>query len=189
MSCSPSERLMPRRAPSKVRADLRTREVAKRHCLVRKTSQLLGLSPHGRAVLAGLECTRLWPGAAEEALRYWTAYIRDPYARRWDRADSCHVWECCPDIDQVHGILRIVMCNLPKPDARRLRATLKALGDNPSRPVITLSPRHLSGDRSWFKNRRSGWLDRQAADCKHEGGNGCSAPVPSSLPPVSAGKP
>lgn len=96
----------------------------------RKSSQFLGLSPRGRAVLASLECSRLWPGAAEEALRYWTAYVRDPYAGRWDRADSCHEWECCPDIDQVRDIIRTVMFSLPKPDVRRLRAALQALGED-----------------------------------------------------------
>lgn len=94
-----------------------------------KVSQLPGLSPRGRAALASLECTRLWPGAAEQAFRYWRIYMRDPYARQWDRADACGIWECCPDIDRVHEILRTVVHNLPPKDARRLRVTLAALGD------------------------------------------------------------
>lgn len=83
-------------------------------------------------MLARLECEdpRLWPGAAQEAFSYWLDYLRDPYAWRWERPDSCHIWECCPDIDEARDILRTVLHNLPRPDARRLRARLAALGDD-----------------------------------------------------------
>ena len=87
-------------------------------------SQLPGVSPRGRAVLADLEHTRLWPRSAEQALRYWRAYLHDPYSRRWDRPDSCGDWHCCPDIEEVRTVLRIVMHNLPPRDARRLRSAL-----------------------------------------------------------------
>jgi hypothetical protein len=96
-----------------------------------KVSQLPGLSPRGRAVLAGLEHTRLWPQQAEQALRYWRAYLRDPYARRWDRPDSCGDWHCCPEIGEVRAVLRIVAHNLPARDARRFRSLLTALGGDP----------------------------------------------------------
>jgi hypothetical protein len=96
-----------------------------------KVSQLPGLSPRGRAVLASLESSRLWPKAAEQALRYWRAYQRDPYARRWDRPDSCGDWHCCPDIDELRTILRIVLHNLPPRDARRLRSALAGCGGGP----------------------------------------------------------
>jgi hypothetical protein len=96
-----------------------------------KVSQLPGLSPRGRAVLASLEHARLWPGAAEQALQYWRTYLRDPYARLWDRPDSCGDWHCCPDINEVRTILRIVAHNLPPRDARRFRSVLAALGGDP----------------------------------------------------------
>ena len=96
-----------------------------------KISQLPGLSPRGRAVLAGLERARLWPRSAEQALQYWRAYLRDPYARRWDRPDSCGEWYCCPDIGEVRAVLRIVLHNLPPRDARRFRCVLASLGGDP----------------------------------------------------------
>jgi hypothetical protein len=96
-----------------------------------RVSQLPGLSPRGRAVLAGLEHTRLWPRQAEQALLYWRGYLRDPYAPRWDRPDSCGQWHCCPDIDEVRAVLRVVAHNLPPRDARRFRAVLTAHGEDP----------------------------------------------------------
>lgn len=110
---------MPRRPPAQVRVGMQARQAAIRDGTDR-VSQFPGLSPRGRAVLAGLESTRLWPRAAEQALRHWQSYQRDPYARQWDRPDSCGDWHCCPDIDEVTTILRIVVHNLPPRDARRL---------------------------------------------------------------------
>jgi len=129
-ACSLHERDMPRKRPAKVRADMLAREAAARGC-ADKVSQLPGLSPRGHAVLASLECTRLSPGQAEQALRYWRDYQRDPYARRWDRPDSCGEWYCCPEIDEVRAILRIVVHNLPPRDARRFHSVLAAAGDQP----------------------------------------------------------
>lgn len=82
-------------------------------------------------MLADLEHTRLWPRQAEQALRYWRAYLRNPYARRWDRPDSCGDWHCCPDIHEVRAVLRTVVHHLPPRDARRFRAILAAFGDPP----------------------------------------------------------
>ena len=121
---------MPRRPPAQVRAGIQARQAAARGGTDR-ASQLPGLSPRGHAVLTDLEYTRLWPQAAEQALRYWQSYQRDPYARRWDRPDSCGDWHCCPDIDEVRTILRIVVHNLPPRDARRLRSALAARGGDP----------------------------------------------------------
>jgi len=94
-------------------------------------SQLPGLSPRGRAVLAGLESTRLLPGQVQEALWYWRVYLRDPRARRWDRPDCCGEWHCCPDIGEVCMVLRVVVHHLPRRDARRFRSALGALGGDP----------------------------------------------------------
>lgn len=104
------------------------KNMAKSHVATWQASRLPGLSPRGRAVLARLECTRLWPGAAGEALQYWSAYVRDPYARQWDRPDSCGLWECCPDIEQVREVLGVVLRNLPLRDARRLRGAMETSG-------------------------------------------------------------
>lgn len=76
-------------------------------------SDLPGLSPRGRAVLARLEVTRLWPGQAGEALQYWREYCRTPDARRWNRPDSCGEWACCPDIGEARSVLKTVVHNLP----------------------------------------------------------------------------
>jgi hypothetical protein len=103
-----------------------------------RVSELPGLSPRGRAVLARLEVTRLWPGKAEQALRYWREYQRAPHARRWDRPDSCGEWECCPDIDEVRAVLTTVVHNLPKPDARRLRSVIAASGEDPFESLTLL---------------------------------------------------
>jgi hypothetical protein len=108
-----------------VRADMRARQG------IGKVSQLPGLSPRGRAVLADLEQTRLSPRQAEQALRYWRAYLRNPHAWRWDRPDSCGDWNCCPDIDEVRAVLSTVAHHLPRRDARRFRAVLAAVGDPP----------------------------------------------------------
>jgi hypothetical protein len=129
-ACLLHERDVPRRPPAKVRADMQARQAATRGA-AGKASQLPGLSPRGRTVLASLEHTRLWPGQAEQALRYWRVYQRDPYARRWGRPDSCGEWHCCPDIDEVRVILKIVVHNLPPRDARRFRSVLATAGDQP----------------------------------------------------------
>jgi hypothetical protein len=81
--------------------------------------------------LARLEVTRLWPQAAEQAVGYWRDYQRDPYNRRWDRPDACGQWFCCPDIEEVRMVLRIVAHNLPPRDARRFQSELAALGGGP----------------------------------------------------------
>jgi hypothetical protein len=78
---------MPRRRPAQLRADacrrllrIRSREYPG----TIQISNLPGLSPHGRMALAGLERTRLWPGAAEEAWRIWEGFVRSPYHRIYD---------------------------------------------------------------------------------------------------------
>jgi hypothetical protein len=96
-----------------------------------RVSQFPGLSPRGRAVLAYLEHTRMWPRQAEQALRYWQLYLRDPCHGRWDRPDSCGEWYCCPDLGEVRRVLEIVAHNLPPRDARRFRSMLAAIGDDP----------------------------------------------------------
>jgi hypothetical protein len=96
-----------------------------------RVSQLPRLSPRGRAVLARIELTRLWPRAAEQALGYWRDYQRDPDSQRWDRPDDCGQWFCCPDIDEIRMVLGIVEHNLPARDARLFRAELTAAGGDP----------------------------------------------------------
>ena len=93
-------------------------------------SQFAGLSPYGRVVLARLERTRLWPGQAEEALRFWKLFVSDPYHRLWDpEYEGCRCWGCCTDLDEVRTVLEIVAHNLPKRDARRFRQVLGAVDE------------------------------------------------------------
>jgi hypothetical protein len=125
--CRLPRRKMPRRSRTELHVDTRARQALGRRDSDR-VSELPGLSPRGRAGLARLEVTRLWPGQAEEALRYWREYRRNPNSQRWDRPDSCGQWGCCPDIDEVRTVLRTVVHNLPPDDARRLRSVLVALG-------------------------------------------------------------
>jgi hypothetical protein len=58
-------------------------------CVVRPgggalTSNLPGLSPHGRLVIARLENTRLQPGQVLETIRHWERLVRDPAHRLYD---------------------------------------------------------------------------------------------------------
>ncbi len=126
--CSRLERIVPRRRPAQVRADLRALSVRHGATGQRRVSQLPGLSPRGRAILAFLEHDRLWPGQAEDALRLWRAYVRDPYHQRWDRPNDCGQWPCCPDIQEVQTVLELVAHCLPPRDARRFRRVLEAAG-------------------------------------------------------------
>jgi hypothetical protein len=120
-----------------------------------RISQLPGLSSRGRSVLARLEVTRLWQGQAEQALRYWREYQRDPYHSRWDRPDSCGEWACCPDIDEVRAVLRTVVRSLPTRDARRLRAAIAAFGEDAleSLTLLFLSTTQSSHESGWSRLR------------------------------------
>ncbi|WP_433790617.1 hypothetical protein [Actinoplanes sp. CA-252034] len=108
---------MGRRSPAGVRAAARRR-------LERPPADLPGLSPRGRAAIAHLERTRLWPGAAREALDAWTGFLRDPFHRLFDPASGCGVLACCPDPIELRRLLHIVAHALPRHDARRLRRRL-----------------------------------------------------------------
>jgi len=119
---------MPRRSRTEVQVDMHARR-ALGTTGPGRVSNSPGLSPRGRAELARLEVTRLWPGQAEEALEYWREYRRSPNAARWGRPDSRGEWACCPDIDEVRAVLRTVVHNLPTRDARRLRTAIAALGE------------------------------------------------------------
>jgi hypothetical protein len=128
-ACGLPEWTMPRKSRADVQADMRARR-ALGEVGSDRISQLPGLSSRGRSVLARLEVTRLWQGQAEQALRYWREYQRDPYHSRWDRPDSCGEWACCPDIDEVRAVLRTVVRSLPTREARRLRAAIAAFGED-----------------------------------------------------------
>ncbi|MEU4287001.1 hypothetical protein AB0E63_02165 [Kribbella sp. NPDC026596] len=104
-----------------------------------RISNLPGLSPHGRVVIARLENTRLQPGQVREAIDHWERFVRDPAHRLYDpRYEGCGIWECCPPVLEVRAILHVVEGNLPRRDARRLRARLDVLDEcwrhTPPRP-------------------------------------------------------
>jgi hypothetical protein len=95
-----------------------------------RTSDIAGLSPHGRVVLARLERKRFWPGKVETGLRLWEEHLRGPYRRLYDpHYEGCGVWECCTPIDELRELLAIVEHHLPRRDARRLRARLENLDE------------------------------------------------------------
>jgi len=116
---------MPRRRPGEVRADAHFRLRTTPTEIIR-VSNLPDLSPHGRTVVAYLEHTRLWPGAAAEALAIWQRFVRSPYHRIYDYRydEGCGIWECCPSLIEVRQILTIVVHNLPDRDAKRFRRHL-----------------------------------------------------------------
>lgn len=87
------------------------------------------LSARGRACLARLEHTRLWPGAAAEALDALARFVRDPVHRIWDPRSGCGVPQCCPDLIEVRRVLELVAHNLPSADARLFRARVAALDE------------------------------------------------------------
>lgn len=114
---------MARKPPSRVRAAA--------HC--RRTEpvpRIPGLSSRGHAAIAQLERTRLWPGAAREALDAWVLFLRDPYHRLFDPAHGCGILACCPDPIELRRILHIVTHALPRHDARELRRRLAELDDH-----------------------------------------------------------
>jgi hypothetical protein len=95
-----------------------------------RVSQIAGLSPHGRVVLARLERKRFWPGKVEAGLRLWEEHLRSPYRRLYDpRYEGCGIWECCTPIEELRELLAIVEHHLPKRDARRLRPRLARLDE------------------------------------------------------------
>jgi hypothetical protein len=90
---------------------------------------LPGLSPRGVAAIVHLERTRLWPGAAHEALQAWRVFLRDPYHRRFDPQYGCGELLCCPDPVELRSLLNTIAHALPPPDARAFRRHLAALDD------------------------------------------------------------
>jgi hypothetical protein len=88
-----------------------------------------GLSRRGRALLADLERTRLWPGAAAEALAALARFVHDPMHRLWDPSYGCGELLCCPDPAELRGILLAVAACLPARDARSVRRRVAVLDD------------------------------------------------------------
>ncbi|MFI7493074.1 hypothetical protein ACIBXA_32350 [Micromonospora echinaurantiaca] len=111
---------MARRSPAQVRATTHRR-------LTHPIAHLPGLSPRGRIAVADLERTRLWPGAAREALDAWIRLLRDPYHRLFDSPSGCGILACCPDPDDLRRVLHMVIHALPRHDARTLRRRLADL--------------------------------------------------------------
>ena len=113
---------MARRPPARVRAAAQRR-------LDQPVPSIPGLSPRGRAAIAHLERSRLWPGAGHEALDAWTLFLRDPYRRLFDPAYGCGVLACCPDPVELRRILHIVIHALPRRDAHALRRRVAELDE------------------------------------------------------------
>ncbi|GAA2305117.1 hypothetical protein GCM10010149_63580 [Nonomuraea roseoviolacea subsp. roseoviolacea] len=116
---------MARRSPARVRADA----LARSQTTGAPAEAIPGLSPRGRFAVARLERERYWPGAAAEALRAWSLFLRDPWHRLFDPAESCGVMLCCPDPAELREILHAVAHVLPRKDARALRRRVGELED------------------------------------------------------------
>ena len=82
---------------------------------------LPGLSPGGVAAMVRLERTRLWPGAAHEALAAWRLFLTDPYHALFEPDSRCGHLMCCPDPDHLRGLLDTIARALPPRDARPFR--------------------------------------------------------------------
>ncbi|GLW34934.1 hypothetical protein Areg01_78700 [Actinoplanes regularis] len=111
---------MARKSPAQVRA-------AAHHRPDHTIPTLPGLTARGRATIAQLERTRLWPGAAHQALSAWSRFLHDPAHRLFDPAHGCGIVECCPDPRELRRTLHVITRALPRPDARRLRQRLAEL--------------------------------------------------------------
>lgn len=95
-----------------------------------RVSNLPGLSPLGKTVIARLENTRLRPGQVQEAIQHWERFVRDPAHRLYDPSyEGCGYWECCPPWYEVRAMLTTTERQLPRRDARRLRAQLDRLDE------------------------------------------------------------
>lgn len=122
--CRPPEWAMPRRSPARVRADTH------RRCRTdERIPPLRGLSPRGRAGIARLERTRLWPGASAEALQAWKLFVHEPMHRLWDPHCGCGVPQCCPDPAELRRTLILVAHAIPPKDARIFRKQLAILDE------------------------------------------------------------
>ncbi|MFD0683921.1 hypothetical protein [Actinomadura fibrosa] len=78
-------------------------------------------------VVARLEHSRFWPGAAAEALTAWEWFLRDPYHRLFDPQTGCGIMRCCPDPVELRQIFEAVAHALPWRDAREFRRRLALL--------------------------------------------------------------
>ncbi|MFE6617015.1 hypothetical protein [Amycolatopsis sp. NPDC057786] len=105
---------MPRRAPARVRRELRLRHPA-------ESGE--GFSPALAAELARLERSRnyLGPGAIRTALRLWREFVANPYRRLRVDSEGCGVWECCGDPRQAREMLEGVLLALPARLAKEFR--------------------------------------------------------------------
>jgi hypothetical protein len=79
--------------------------------------------------IARLERTRLWPGAAAEALDSLTRFVGDPMHRLWIPESGCGVSLCCPETPRLRQILNAVLRVLPPVDARLLRQRIASVDD------------------------------------------------------------
>ncbi|WP_214325180.1 hypothetical protein [Nonomuraea sediminis] len=112
---------MPRSASAQVRADTLHRNPATGE----PVRLIPGLSPQGRAAVARLERTRLWPSAAADALQAWSLFLRGPAHRLFDPKHGCVETMCCPDPLELRAVLAI----LPPEDARKLRRSVDEIDE------------------------------------------------------------
>ncbi|WP_416982659.1 hypothetical protein [Streptomyces sp. T028] len=113
---------MPRRRPSRLRAD--NRRFAAHH----RYSKIGRLSGSAQAQIVRLERTRLRPDVIEQALASWTALARTPKGRLPSPfADNCGVPECCPQPADERELLELAIHALPRKSSRELRALVTPL--------------------------------------------------------------
>jgi len=136
---------MPRRRPSRLRADSR------RFASHIRYSTIGRLSGPAQAQIIRLERTRLQPGQVEQALSRWTAIARAPINRLPSPfSDRCGVTDCCPEPADERDLVELAIHALPKKSSQELRSIVHALDpkilERPDTGSYTDPPRH------WWKS-------------------------------------
>jgi hypothetical protein len=114
---------MPRRPPSRLRADNRL------FAAYRGSYSKIGrLSGPAQAQIIQLERTRLRPGLIGQALSRWAAIARTPKDQLpAPFSDRCGVRDCCPEPTDERDLLELAICALPNKSARELRSIVQPL--------------------------------------------------------------
>lgn len=124
----PTERLVPRRRPGRVPAELR-----RRHRPPISPPFIPDLSSAARAEVARIELRRkyLWPGATWEAAVVWSRFVRNPHRQLWAQDDpsDCDTWLCCGSPFEARHFLEAVVRGMSRERRPELRRIVDELDD------------------------------------------------------------